>query len=357
MDKRGKWVRVPDIPLPATDVNARPLAGIFINTEWRDALLSLVQHADQLAAWESDDADRIEQQAYALFRAIRRGSGMIGAIVPYITTEPPLGTLPCDGSIYERDEWPALYAALDNQYILDPNHFQTPDLRGRFVLGAIHPDYPLNSTGGAAAHTLTVDELASHDHETLDHAHTTEDHTHTTQAHAHTTEDHAHTTQDHTHVTDDHTHVTDDHAHTAQPHAHTTLPHNHTDAGHSHGEGNALPSVSGIGLDAPVPSAVPGLGSTAPAFANITPADVTVNAETVTIDAANVTIQASNVTVQPSNVTVDPANVTVNETTVIVDPANVTVNPANVTVLAAGGGQPHNNMPPYIALNYCIVAV
>lgn len=39
----------------------------------------------------------------------------------------------------------------------------TPDLRGRFILGA-SDDYTVGDTGGSDTHTLTVDELPTHHH-------------------------------------------------------------------------------------------------------------------------------------------------------------------------------------------------
>lgn len=39
----------------------------------------------------------------------------------------------------------------------------TPDLRGRFIIGA-NDTYKLETTGGSATHTITVDELPSHTH-------------------------------------------------------------------------------------------------------------------------------------------------------------------------------------------------
>jgi microcystin-dependent protein len=33
-------------------------------------------------------------------------------------------------------------------------------------------------------------------------------------------------------------------------------------------------------------------------------------------------------------------------------PANVTMNPASLSI--SGGNQPHNNLPPYLTVNYCI---
>lgn len=154
---------------------------------------------------------------------------MIGTIKAYATTTPPRHCLICDGDLYDRADYPTLYAALEAAYIVDADHFRTPDLRGQFVLGA-SATYPVTTTGGAADHTMTELELVSH--------------------------------------------------------AHSTLPHTHTEAA-------AAPIIVSIGLEPPVPSAIPSASITGPA-------DVIVN--------------------------------------------------------ATGGSQPFSIMPPYTALRYCIVA-
>lgn len=107
--------------------------------------------------------------------------------------------------------------------------FTLPDLRERFLLGA-SASYPEADTGGSFDITLTELEMPAH--------------------------------------------------------THTTIPHTHTD-------GAAAPSVAGIGIDAPVPSAVPTAGITSP--------------ETVIVN-------------------------------------------------SSGGGQAHDNTPPYFAVRYAMIA-
>lgn len=85
-------------------------------------------------------------------------------------------------------------------------------------------------------------------------------------------------------------------------HSHTTVPHSHSDLGHSHlrpnSPGITIPVISPGEAFALAPNLIP--GSTLPASANLTSSGVTVN--------------------------------------------------------SSGEGTPHENMPPYIALAYCIVA-
>lgn len=101
---------------------------------------------------------------------------MIGAIFPYVTAQPPAHALPCDGSQHQRLEYPRLYDALDSQYIVDADHFVTPDLRGRTVIGAGTGPSLTSRTpgevGGTETHTLTVDEMPGHSHTSSPHSHT-----------------------------------------------------------------------------------------------------------------------------------------------------------------------------------------
>lgn len=101
---------------------------------------------------------------------------MLGSILPYATTAAPSGTLPCDGSTYDRVDYPNLYAALDSAYIIDADTFKTPDLRGRTVIGSGTGDdltaRGVGDEGGEETHVLTVAELAVHDHTSTPHTHT-----------------------------------------------------------------------------------------------------------------------------------------------------------------------------------------
>lgn len=88
---------------------------------------------------------------------------MIGAIVAYPNSTVPDGMLICDGTQYQRVDYPDLYAAVDDAYHVDADNFTVPDLRNRFIVG-VGSDYSLGDIGGEKEHTLTIAEMPNHAH-------------------------------------------------------------------------------------------------------------------------------------------------------------------------------------------------
>lgn len=90
----------------------------------------------------------------------------------------PDGYLLCDGSYYDADEYPELFAAIGSQYgeRIDGHtvFFAVPDFRGRMPVGVCfdpmtdasggYMSFDPGSAGGEYFHQLTADELPSHDH-------------------------------------------------------------------------------------------------------------------------------------------------------------------------------------------------
>lgn len=79
----------------------------------------------------------------------------IGTILMWPGSNLPEGYLICNGATFDKDECPELYNILGSDKL--------PDLRDRFIVGAGN-EYNLKDTGGEKKHTLTTNELPSHQH-------------------------------------------------------------------------------------------------------------------------------------------------------------------------------------------------
>ena len=77
----------------------------------------------------------------------------------------PAGWLLCDGSAVSRTTYSTLFAAIGTIFGSGngSSTFNLPDMRGRFALG-VSSSYAFGSTGGAAAVTLTINEMPAHTH-------------------------------------------------------------------------------------------------------------------------------------------------------------------------------------------------
>lgn len=135
--------------------------------------LSQIQDPYSWLDYTQDQLDEITPTDYAEILELLGASNLsiitpeVGFIKPYITTNPPDNTIPCDGGTYARVDFPLLYAVIDAFFIVDADHFTTPDLRGSVLLGAGavgSRTFALGDTGGEYEHTLTTSELASHSH-------------------------------------------------------------------------------------------------------------------------------------------------------------------------------------------------
>lgn len=129
------------------------------------ALVPLIypEHWEQFGTLTPEQAAERAKEMFLRYLSEEDCIDMIGSIMPYASSAAPSGMLPCDGGVYQRADYPRLYEALDSAFILGPDTFQVPDLRGKFVLGS-NGSYPVASTGGAETHTLTEAEMPSHSH-------------------------------------------------------------------------------------------------------------------------------------------------------------------------------------------------
>lgn len=159
-----------DLPISTTLVGFRVL---IPDNDW---LIQLFQGAIATLIYPSDFEQVgtcTPEEAAEIFEEIVLNSFVpypdeIGAIKPYATEFAPYGTLPCDGSSHLRIDYPRLYANINPVFIVDADTFKTPDLRGRNIIGTGQgsglSDRAIGDELGEENHTLTIAELAAHDH-------------------------------------------------------------------------------------------------------------------------------------------------------------------------------------------------
>lgn len=97
----------------------------------------------------------------------------IGSIVAFSGENIPNGWLLCDGSVVSRTTYSELFNAIGLNYVedgvewLDEERFPLPNAKGRTLVGKDSTDTDFNTLGktsGEKTHTLTVDEMPSHNH-------------------------------------------------------------------------------------------------------------------------------------------------------------------------------------------------
>lgn len=144
------------------------------------AVMGALTDLTNAKSWQAFGTMTPEQAAYLALEMVNdftmhRGTCMLGSIIAIATVDPPTGCILCDGSTYNRVDYPDLYALLLPVYKTDADHFVTPDLRGQVVIGA---PFTLHSTTYSAGdglgeydHTLDVGEMPAHSHSNAPHDH------------------------------------------------------------------------------------------------------------------------------------------------------------------------------------------
>ena len=91
----------------------------------------------------------------------------VGTVAMYGAEKDPEGWMRCNGRLLERDNYPALFAAIGFTYGSDAqNKFRIPDMRGRSPIGASEgSQYLAGNKGGREGVNLTVGQLPPHTHE------------------------------------------------------------------------------------------------------------------------------------------------------------------------------------------------
>lgn len=260
--------------------------------------------------------------------------GPTGTVSMFAGATAPVGYLICDGAAVSRTTYAALFAIIGTTYGVGngTSTFNLPNLKGRVPVGRDTAQTEFNDmgeTGGAKTHTLTESEMPVHTHAQNPHNHTQNSHGHTQSSHTHTQQSHNHTQSPHTHSQYSHNHSQNSHTHSQEAHGHNL---SYGSGGTFNGDrvpiGN---STNAVGTD-PHP-----IGATISVNNNTTASNQSETASNYSATAVNDSETATNNSVTASNNTTTATN-----------------NATTATNQNTGGGQAHNNLQPYLVMNYII---
>ncbi len=125
-----------------------------------DAIAQLTLESNWLEV--GDPISDIIEECFDALDGWYLGAMFIGQISSFLGVV-PASWLELDGSTHDKVDFPELWEALDAQY-RDTTTFTLPDLSDLFLVSASGGTYSLGDTGGTDNHTLTTDELPSHNH-------------------------------------------------------------------------------------------------------------------------------------------------------------------------------------------------
>lgn len=179
----GKYL-TPDAPPPNEFICRRlriPASAAFLSLVG-GAIASLMFES----AWEQEGELTPEETAQLFKRMyidIETEYGcMVGEIKSFLRETLPPHVLPCDGSVYNRVDYPDLYSVLPASFILNADEFITPVMQRRGLMGAgesgIYPDWVLGDMIGSEAVDLFIENLPAHSHTNPPHTHTDAGHSH-----------------------------------------------------------------------------------------------------------------------------------------------------------------------------------
>lgn len=156
-------LRTPDAPLEPV-VYQQYIVTMPVNADMQRFIIGALTGISLATAWENYGTLTDREAANYVKEVIRSMMpfSLLGTIVTVHRESLDNSMLQCDGSVYNRDDYPQLWEVWPSA-MKDATTLTLPDLRNLFLVGA-GLDYELGESGGEAEVLLTIDEIPSHNH-------------------------------------------------------------------------------------------------------------------------------------------------------------------------------------------------
>lgn len=246
----------------------------------------------------------------------------------------PKGYLVADGRAVSRTTYKKLFDKIGTTYGAGDGSttFNLPNLSGRTVVGVNTSDNDFSSLGkkgGEKAVALSVSQMPSH--------------THIQKEHNHLQNSHTHVQDQHTHTQVAHTHIQNSHTHAQNSHNHSQNQHRHDGNGWSFSLFIGTQSNEDVGTIAGSTHKMTQVAKGSGFWSNASTTAGTVATNTNTIATNNPATATNNGTTA-----INRNTTAINENTTAINKSTVATNQNT------GGGKAHNNLQPYVVMNYII---
>jgi microcystin-dependent protein len=162
MKRPARRLPTPDAPLVLE--YSQVVLTIPANADVRRFLVGALLQLGYITSWDvvgtmtGEEASRIFKEVLNSMTEF----SLLGTIVPVYVEVLHSSMLLCDGSVYNKVDFPQLWEVLPSAS-KDATTLTVPDLRNKFLLGA-SMDYLRGSVGGLAEVILTEAEMPTHHH-------------------------------------------------------------------------------------------------------------------------------------------------------------------------------------------------
>lgn len=288
----------------------------------------------------------------------------VGTITAFAGSNPPSNLyMICDGRTLNVSDNPELFSVIGYTYGGSGEVFAIPNLVGMFLVGS-SSNYTLGSTGGSSTVALTEEQMPSHTHLQDSHTHSSSSHTHTTVSHTHSVPTHTHTfttgnqSINHTHsisITSransaNHTHTWSGTTSNAGSHTHS-MTINGGSIGWVYPWYNKGTNSGGIQYSESFqyPLVVGSSGSHTHTVSGTTAINNASHTHSVIGTSGSNSVNHTHSGTTASSAASSTGSSSPNTGGTVVEISSV-----QAVNQSTGGSQPHDNLPPYVAVNYII---